>query len=49
MHNLLRAADHRQARGDVTGTEWFLTSLKFLDAMAQSLGLRVISTGDFDA
>lgn len=48
MHDLLRAADHRQARGDVTGTEWFLTSLKFLDAMAQSLGLRVISTGDSD-
>ncbi len=39
MHDLIRAADHRQARGRVSGTEWFLTSLKFLDAIASSLGL----------
>jgi hypothetical protein len=36
---LLRAADHRQAVGRATGTEWFMTSLKFLDAIADSFGL----------
>lgn len=40
FHTLLRAADHRQARGSAVGTEWFLTSLKFIDAVAATLGLR---------
>ena len=39
IHMLLRAADHRQARGDRVGTEWFLTSLKFLDALAVQMSL----------
>jgi hypothetical protein len=46
IHELLRAADHRQARGNATGTEWFLTSLKFIDAIAGTLGLR---PHDFEA
>lgn len=46
MHTLLRAADHRQARGQATGTEWFLTSLKFLDAIATSMGLSIHETDD---
>lgn len=39
MHRLLRAADHRQNSGRSSGTEWFLTSLKFLDALALDMGL----------
>jgi hypothetical protein len=39
MHRLLRAADHRQNSGRASGTEWFLTSLKFLDAIATDMGL----------
>ena len=39
MHRLLRAADHRQNTGRASGTEWFLTSLKFLDAIAADMGL----------
>lgn len=39
MHRLLRAADHRQNSGRASGTEWFLTSLKFLDAIAGDMGL----------
>lgn len=40
FHDLLRGADHRQARGVATGTEWFLTSIRFLDTIAAALGLR---------
>lgn len=40
MHRLLKAADHRQNNGRASGTEWFLTSLKFLDALAFELELR---------
>jgi hypothetical protein len=40
MHRLLRAADHRQNKGRASGTEWFLTSLKFLDALAFDMGLQ---------
>lgn len=34
IHRLLRAADHRQSMGRSAGTEWFLTSLRFLDEVA---------------
>ena len=33
--------------GTRTGTEWFLTSLKFLDRIATSLGLEVRVINDF--
>jgi hypothetical protein len=39
FHNMLKAADHRQARGRTTGKEWFLTTLKFLDEIAKMRGL----------
>jgi hypothetical protein len=39
MHRLLRAADHRQNSGRQSGTEWFLTSLRFLDALALDMGM----------
>jgi hypothetical protein len=41
IHRLLRAADHRQSMGRSAGTEWFLTSLRFLDEVAAQKGLTV--------
>jgi T5orf172 domain len=46
IHRLLRAADHRQNSGRASGTEWFLTSLKFLDAIAEDLGLKTFLSID---
>jgi hypothetical protein len=34
FHDLLTAADHDRSTARTGGTEWFLTSLKFLDALA---------------
>lgn len=39
IFKLLKAADHRPSVGRASGTEWFLTSLKFLDAIAEAFGL----------
>lgn len=39
FHLLLSAADHRRNKSRVAGSEWFLTSLKFLDALASDMGL----------
>lgn len=41
IHRLLTAADHRRSRGRIAGTEWFLTSLTFLDAVATDMGLTI--------
>ena len=41
IHSLLRAADHRQSMGRSAGTEWFLTSLRFLDEIAKQKSLTV--------
>lgn len=41
IHGLLRAADHRPSVGRSSGTEWFLTSLRFLDALAVDKGLSI--------
>jgi len=41
IHGLLRAADHRQSMGRSAGTEWFLTSLRFLDEIAKQKNLTV--------
>lgn len=41
IHEMLRAADHRQVRGKSTGKEWFCTSLTFLDHIARILKLEV--------
>lgn len=40
LHRLLRAADHRPNREKGAGKEWFLTSLIFLDALAEVLDLQ---------
>lgn len=39
FHLLLSAADHRRNKSRVAGSEWFLTSLKFLDALATDMAL----------
>jgi hypothetical protein len=47
FHSFLRDADHDGVRGTRTGAEWFLTSLKFLDRIASTLGLEVRIINDF--
>jgi len=41
FHSLLEAADHDRSKAGAGGTEWFLTSLKFLDEIATTLDLEV--------
>lgn len=47
FHGFLRDADHDGMRGTRTGAEWFLTSLKFLDRIATTIGLQVRVINDF--
>jgi hypothetical protein len=47
FHGFLRDADHDGVRGTRTGAEWFLTSLKFLDRIARTLGLEIRVINDF--
>lgn len=42
FHTLLEAADHDRSTARTGGTEWFLTSLKFLDKIAETLMLEII-------
>lgn len=39
FHALLEAADHARSAARTGGTEWFLTSLKFLDEIADTLSM----------
>jgi hypothetical protein len=41
FHRLLEAADHDRSTARTGGTEWFLTSIRFLDEVARVLGLDV--------
>ena len=41
IHAMLDAADHNPNREKGAGKEWFLTNLKFLDAIASMLGLKI--------
>ena len=41
FHSLLEAADHDRSAARTGGTEWFLTSLKFLDEIADTLKLEI--------
>ena len=40
FHDLLEAADHSRSTARSGGTEWFLTNLRFLDAVAGAIGLK---------
>lgn len=48
FHEWLRMADHHGARTRRGGTEWFLTSTKFLDHIAAQLGLEQRTVNDLD-
>jgi len=49
FHSLLEAADHDRSAARTGGTEWFLTSLKFLDEIGSTLNLKVILNTDINA
>ena len=46
FHRLLEAADHDRSKARTGGTEWFLTSLRFLDEIALVLHLEVQEVSD---
>ena len=49
FHAWLRDADHHAGRTRRAGAEWFVTSAKFLDRVATSLGLEIRVINDFEA
>lgn len=49
FHAWLRDADHHSGRTRRGGSEWFVTSTKFLDRVAKSLGLEIRVVNDFEA
>jgi hypothetical protein len=49
FHAWLRDADHHAGRTRRGGSEWFVTSTKFLDRVAKSLGLEIRVINDFEA
>lgn len=49
FHEWLRDADHAGNRTLRGGSEWFVTSTKFLDRVARSAGLEVRVINDFEA
>lgn len=48
FHAWLRDADHSSARTRRGGSEWFVTSTKFLDRVAVALGLEVQVINEID-
>lgn len=48
FHAWLRDADHVGSRTRRAGSEWFLTSTKFLDRIARSLGLSIEVVNDLE-
>lgn len=46
FHNLLEAADHARSTAKSGGTEWFMTSLRFLDTVAETIGLEIRAVFD---
>ena len=46
FHRLLRAADHERDGAPSGGKEWFETSIKFLDTIAEEFGLTVLVADD---
>jgi hypothetical protein len=49
FHAWLRDADHAGGRTRRAGSEWFVTSTKFLDRVARSLGLTIQVVTEFEA
>lgn len=48
FHAWLRDADHHAGRTRRAGSEWFVTSTKFLDRVAKSLGLEIRVVNDVE-
>lgn len=48
FHEWLRAADHSGTRTQRGGSEWFLTSTKFLDRIARSKSLEIREVNQFE-
>jgi hypothetical protein len=46
FHELLEAADHDRSTARTGGREWFLTSVRFLDAIASALKLEIQRVSD---
>jgi hypothetical protein len=46
LHDALDAAGHARAHGVRVGNEWFITTVEFLDSLAQLAGLEVVKVGD---
>jgi T5orf172 domain len=46
FHRLLEAADHDRSQARTGGTEWFLTSTKFLDEIASAFGMEIREVTD---
>lgn len=49
FHAWLRDADHAAGRTRRAGSEWFVTSTKFLDRIARSLGLEVVEVNEVES
>jgi hypothetical protein len=49
FHTWLRDADHSSSRTRRGGSEWYVTSTKFLDRIARSKGLEVVEVTKFEA
>jgi hypothetical protein len=46
FHRLLTAADHERSKARTGGTEWFLSSVRFLDEIASTLDLEIRNVSD---
>jgi hypothetical protein len=49
FHSLLESADHDRSTARTGGTEWFLTSLKFLDKIADTLKMKITRNVENDS
>jgi T5orf172 domain-containing protein len=46
LHDALDAAGHARAHGSRVGNEWFITTVEFLDSLAELAALQIIKVGD---
>ena len=46
LHEALDAAGHARAHGDRVGNEWFITTVEFLDSLAELAGLQIIKVAE---
>jgi hypothetical protein len=46
LHDSLDAAGHTRAHGGRVGNEWFVTTVEFLDTLAELAGLEIIKVGE---